>query len=226
MVQFKKVVEEPARELLLPPPVQPPYYQPPYTLVLEMTSVLVHPEWTYKTGWRFKKRPFIDYFLQHVAPFFEIVIYTQDSGFTAFPLLDSLDPNGFITYRLFRDSTRYMDGVRVKDLNCLNRDLRKVIHIDWCKDACKLNPQNCLIIKKWEGDSDDKTLFDLAQFLAAIATQNVDDIREVLRHYSQFDDPVEAFKENQRRLLEQEEAKKIIESERQSPSLLSSFKRK
>lgn len=33
---------------------------------------------------------------------------------TAFPLIDSVDPHGFISYRLFRDATRYMDGHHVK----------------------------------------------------------------------------------------------------------------
>ena len=36
--------------------------------------------------------------------------------------------------------------------------------------------------------------------VAAIAVSGVDDVRTVLDHYNQFDDPVEAFKENQRRL--------------------------
>lgn len=33
---------------------------------------------------------------------------------TAFPLIDSVDPHGFISYRLFRDATRYMEGHHVK----------------------------------------------------------------------------------------------------------------
>jgi len=34
------------------------------------------------TGWRFKKRPGLDYFLQQVGfPVFEVVIYTHEQGF-------------------------------------------------------------------------------------------------------------------------------------------------
>lgn len=33
---------------------------------------------------------------------------------TAYPLIDSIDPQGFVTYRLFRDATRYMEGHHVK----------------------------------------------------------------------------------------------------------------
>lgn len=40
------MIQEPSRDKLLPDPLTEPYYQPPYTLVLEMTDVLVHPDWT------------------------------------------------------------------------------------------------------------------------------------------------------------------------------------
>jgi hypothetical protein len=40
------MIREPSREKLLPDPVPYPYIQPPYTLVLELTDVLVHPDWT------------------------------------------------------------------------------------------------------------------------------------------------------------------------------------
>ena len=36
--------------------------------------------------------------------------------------------------------------------------------------------------------------------VSAIAMSGVEDIRTVLDHYNQFDDPLEAFKENQRLL--------------------------
>ena len=35
---------------------------------------------------------------------------------------------------------------------------------------------------------------------AAIAMSDVEDVRTVLEYYSQFDDPIAAFKENQRKL--------------------------
>ena len=40
------MIQEPSSDKLLPDPLKEPYYQPPYTLVLEMTGVLVHPDWT------------------------------------------------------------------------------------------------------------------------------------------------------------------------------------
>lgn len=37
---------------------------------------------------------------------------------TAYPLIDSVDPQGFVMYRLFRDATHYMDGHHVKVFVC------------------------------------------------------------------------------------------------------------
>lgn len=37
---------------------------------------------------------------------------------------------------------------------------------------------------------------------------NVSDVREVVTYYSQFEDPIAAFRENQRKLLEQMENEK------------------
>ncbi|XP_077537192.1 mitochondrial import inner membrane translocase subunit TIM50-C-like isoform X2 [Haemaphysalis longicornis] len=206
MKLYNKMIQDPSRDKLLPDPLTEPYYQPPYTLVLEMTGVLVHPDWTYQTGWRFKKRPGVNHFLQQVGPpLFEVVVYTSEQGFTAYPILDTLDPQGYIMYRLFRDATRYQNGHHIKDLSCLNRDLSRVILVDWSADASSLQPRNALRLPKWDGSDDDRTLIDLAQFLRTIATSEVEDVRTVLDYYSQFDNPLEAFKENQRKLQEEKQ---------------------
>jgi len=46
MWNYKTFLAEPSREKLLPDPVKLPFLQPPYTILLEITDVLVHPEWT------------------------------------------------------------------------------------------------------------------------------------------------------------------------------------
>ena len=106
-----------------------------------------------------------------------------------------MDPNGqFIIYRLFRDATRFKIGTHIKELNCLNRDLKKVIVVDWNKNATQDNPENALILPKWNGDMNDRSLFGLTQFLHEIKDMDVDDVRDVLQYYRQFDDPIEAFR--------------------------------
>lgn len=217
LTYYQKMIQEPSRERLLPDPLKPPYIQPPYTLVLEMKDVLVHPDWTYQTGWRFKKRPGVDHFLEQCAKNFEIVVFTADQGMTVFPILDALDPNGFIMYRLVRDATHFVDGHHVKNLDNLNRDLSKVIVIDWDPNSTKLHPENTFNIARWTGNDDDTALFDLVAFLKTVATAEIDDVREVLQYYKQFEDPLVQFRENQRKLLEQMQEKEREEKAKQKP---------
>ncbi|XP_027031070.1 mitochondrial import inner membrane translocase subunit TIM50 isoform X2 [Tachysurus fulvidraco] len=202
---YRQMIIEPTSPKLLPDPLKEPYYQPPYTLVLELTDVLLHPEWSLATGWRFKKRPGIDYLFQQLSPLYEIVIFTSETGMTAYPLIDSIDPQGFVMYRLFRDATRYMEGHHVKDVSCLNRDTSKVIIVDCKREAFSLQPFNGMALRKWDGNSEDRSLYDLAAFLKTIAMSGVEDVRTVLENYAHEEDPIEAFKRRQAQLALEEE---------------------
>ncbi|XDV32452.1 hypothetical protein PO909_003257 [Leuciscus waleckii] len=218
---YRQMIIEPTSPKLLPDPLREPYYQPPYTLVLELTDVLLHPEWSLATGWRFKKRPGIDYLFQQLAPLYEIVIFTSETGMTAYPLIDSIDPQGFVMYRLFRDATRYMEGHHVKDVSCLNRDTSKVIVVDCKREAFSLQPFNGLALCKWDGNSEDRTLYDLAAFLKTIAISGVEDVRSVLENYAHEEDPIEAFKRRQAQLAQEEEQRlsELAQQKKQGISL-------
>lgn len=205
---YKRMIKEPSRDKLLPDVMTYPYYQPPYTLIIELTDVLVHPEWTYQTGWRFKKRPGLDYFLEHLHGLYEIVIFTAEQGMTVFPIMDALDPKGHVSYKLVRDATHFVDGVHVKDLSKLNRDLSKVIVIDWNLDAVKFHQENVFGIPRWHGVDNDTTLFDLTSFLKTVAQMEVEDVRNVLKYYKEFDNPLHTFRKKQLELLEQMEEEK------------------
>lgn len=64
------------------------------------------------------------------------------------------------------------------------------------------------------------TIFNVYNvFVSAIVTADVDDVREVMMYYKQFEDPVEKFRENQRKLLEQMEEKQR-EEQLKSPSIV------
>lgn len=206
---YKRLIREPSRDKLLPDVMKYPYYQPPYTLVLELTDVLVHPEWTYQTGWRFKKRPGVDYFLESLHGMYEVVIYTAEQGMTVFPILEALDPKNYISYKLVRDATHFVDGSHVKSLSKLNRELSKVIVIDWNQDNVKFHKENLLHLPRWTGNDDDTTLVDLVSFLQTIAQTEVSDVREVLKYYSEFENPLQTFRMKQQELL------KLMESQKQ-----------
>ena len=46
VIFLNQVMKDPIQDKLLPDPLQYPYVQPQYTLVIEMTGLLLHPEWT------------------------------------------------------------------------------------------------------------------------------------------------------------------------------------
>ncbi|CAM9689694.1 unnamed protein product, partial [Discosporangium mesarthrocarpum] len=45
-------------------------------------------------------------------------------------VLTSLDPNGYIACRLYRDATRFKGGKHIKDLRSLNRPIEKIVILD------------------------------------------------------------------------------------------------
>ncbi len=47
--QTKKELEEPFSDKLLPDPLPEPYIQPKYTILVELTGLLVHSNWTVRT---------------------------------------------------------------------------------------------------------------------------------------------------------------------------------
>lgn len=107
----------------------------------------------------------VDSFLEQLSNFYEIVVYTAEQGMTVFPIIEALDPKNCIAYKLVRDATHFVDGVHVKSLDKLNRDLRKVIVVDWNATSVKFHPDNLFHIPRWDGNDDDTMLLDLTVFL-------------------------------------------------------------
>ena len=76
------------------------------------------------------KRPNLDYFLKETSELFEIFIFTASISQYASPLLDELDKNNILNGRLFRQHCIYNNGLYIKDLKQIGRDLKDIIIID------------------------------------------------------------------------------------------------
>ncbi|KAI8910127.1 HAD-like domain-containing protein [Gorgonomyces haynaldii] len=157
----------PASKKLLPDPLPAPY-QLRDTLLLEMSDVLCRPEWDKNNGWRAAMRPGLKQFLLAMSSYYEVVIFTTAPGHLGQPLSVVIDQLGCITYRLFREHTKFDNGKYLKDLSLLNRDLSNVILVDGNPDAYSLQPENGIIIKPWDGSAEDKELFRFTEFLEEI----------------------------------------------------------
>ena len=69
-------------------------------------------------------------FLSELHNYFEIVVFTAGLKDYADWILNDFDRAGFISARLYRDHTRFRNGIYVKDLARLGRNLHKTIIID------------------------------------------------------------------------------------------------
>ena len=64
-------------------------------------------------------------------------------------IIDRLDEKKVISYRLYRCSTTKQNGVFLKDLKKLGRDLKKTIIVDNNPENFLLQPENGIYIKSW-----------------------------------------------------------------------------
>lgn len=84
-------------------------------------------------------------------------------------ILDTIDSNGYISHRLYREHTRLEDYVSIKDLSLINRDLSKTIIIDNIASNFKMQPRNGIAISTWTGDPDDISLLNLIPVMTKLA---------------------------------------------------------
>ena len=161
----------------------------PHTLVLDLERTLVSSSWDRKYGWRHAKRPGVDKFLTELAQYYEIVLYSPSIDGVADPVVTSLDKRGSIMHRLYRDATYYYNGVHVKDLSRLNRDVQRMIVIDDDPAEVQFNPGNLIRVKPYDDPTDrsDNTLLRILPFLLEIAREGYSDIPALLAQYQGMD---------------------------------------
>ncbi|XP_004491501.1 mitochondrial import inner membrane translocase subunit TIM50 [Cicer arietinum] len=192
---------EPYTDKLLPDLL--PQEQHVFTLVVDLNETLIHYIWTRETGWQTFKRPGVDAFLEHLAQFYEIVVYTDEQNMFVDPVIERLDPKHCIRYRLSRPATKYQDGKHYRDLSKLNRNPAKVLYLSGHAFESCLQPENCVPVKPWvQTDKDDTALVDFIPFLEFVARSSPADIRPVLQSYQGCDIPSEFIrrsKEHQKR---------------------------
>lgn len=187
---FSDEYAKPARPKLLPDwsqmPNVPHDIPIPHTLILDLEQTLVSVSWDRKYGWRYAKRPGVDKFLQTMSQYYEIVVYSKANEGVASPVVDSLDKQGCIMHRLFRDATRYKDGEHLKDLEAINRNISRIVVLD--DDPRTLSEEhraNLIKVKPYTDphDRDDRTLQGLTPLLVEIAREGYNDVPSVLSQF-------------------------------------------
>ena len=124
------------------------------------------------------KRPYLEQFLQEMSLIYDIIIFTASLPEYAEPLLDIIDKNKVIKYRLNRSHCRHYQNIYIKDLKVINRNLKDMIIVDNNPESYLMNKENAIPILTWEDDVNDKELMNLIPVLKYLA--KVDDVRTVI----------------------------------------------
>ncbi|CAD8133316.1 unnamed protein product [Paramecium pentaurelia] len=133
-------------------------------------------------------RPYAQEFIKETSKIFEIIIFTASISEYANSVIDFLDPLGLVDLRLFRENCTIYNGVLVKDLSLLKRNLDSVILIDNSVNSFMLQPMNAVHILNYFEDKTDQELALLIPFLKLLSQfQDVRPVHEWLFKYAHFD---------------------------------------
>jgi hypothetical protein len=207
---FKEVFY-PANDKLLPDwPTAPCYGNPfpgtpaPPVLVLSLEKVLVGSVYDAKHGWRHVKRPGADKFIEALQNYYEVVLFSETDRNNMVEVFEAIDKTGMRwtirrqlpvsdvvccmlyvaghCHKFGSSEGEIRNGVTLKRLDIMNRDVGRILLIDHSKEASALFPRNTLLVKPFEDiyDTTDRALLDLIPVLQGFIHEDVQDFRQVL----------------------------------------------
>jgi len=167
-------------EIPLPPylPSLSPKYK--YTLVLDLDETLVHYVSDDDSAY-IQIRPGAEEFIKELSEYYEIIIFTAALQNYADLIISGLDPDGVVSFKLYRQHTVNIDNTYIKDLDKLGRDIKKIIIIDNISENFSQQPKNGLNIADFEGNEYDEELKYLKDDLIKLVKLRPDDVRFYLK---------------------------------------------
>ncbi|XP_029651686.1 CTD nuclear envelope phosphatase 1 [Octopus sinensis] len=125
------------------------------------------------------KRPHVDYFLEIVSHWYDLVVFTASMEIYGAAVADKLDNNrGILKKRYYRQHCSFDFGSYTKDLAAISSDLSSIFILDNSPVAYKSYPDNAIPIDSWFCDARDTALLCLLPMLDALRFTN--DVRSVL----------------------------------------------
>lgn len=125
------------------------------------------------------KRPHVDFFLNVISQWYELVIYTASLEIYGAGVTEKLD-NGrrILQRRFYRQHCTYDNGSYSKNLSLITSDLASIFILDNSPGAYRSYPDNAIPIRSWFSDAHDTALLCLLPVLDAL--RFVNDVRSVL----------------------------------------------
>ena len=172
-----------------------------YTLVLDLDETLIHFSINAQNEGHLFFRPYLFNFLNAVSEYYELIIFTAGLKEYAKIVLDLIENRmgkKIFDYRLYREHTEPNDeGIFIKDLSKIGRNLQKIIIVDNTKENYELQNDNGIEIKSYYGfDSkkmdlmedniildNDKCLLELEKILIKIAEEKPKNLCLILKKY-------------------------------------------
>lgn len=214
---FVRAKTNQASDFLLKPPVtkflpdQPPLRPNMLnkTLVLNFEGTLYSKDFEAGQGIVLHLRPGFQKFIDEMSKLYEIVIYSEEDSQFLTEATMTIDPfQKYFTWVFGREFLVLSGAKHVKDLTLLNRDPRKVVVVDFDKDIYKNEPENLILLSKYQGEENEDSLRYLSVFLNHLANPNVKDVRREIKKYGGLDS-LENYKKEV-----QERAAKLKKSQR------------
>ncbi|XP_022667714.1 CTD nuclear envelope phosphatase 1-like [Varroa jacobsoni] len=115
------------------------------------------------------KRPHVDYFLEVVSKWYDLVVFTASMEIYGTAVADRLDSGkDILRRRFYRQHCTLEYGSYTKDLCAVSQDLSSILIVDNSPSAYKLFPDNAMPIKSWFNDPRDTELLELLPVLDAL----------------------------------------------------------
>jgi hypothetical protein len=158
----------------------------PPLLVVDVEKTLIATEHDPRYGYRHVKRKGVDKFIEQLSNYYEVVLFCENDVGMMEHVIMAIDKDNR-THKLGPSAGEIRNGGDVlKRLDCLNRDIRRIVLIDDSLVASQLCRRNTILVPPFEDAHDpkqheDNTLLDLIPVLQALVHDDkLGDFRRVL----------------------------------------------
>ena len=124
-----------------------------YSLVLDLDGTLISYQ---KDSSNIILRPGLNSFLKNMKKNYELILFTSATHEYVDPIVKFIEKDEkYFDYILYRNHLSYDEkGEYFKNLNLLNRNIKKIIIVDDCENNFKLHKSNGICLKPFYGNSD------------------------------------------------------------------------